>query len=58
MMIFRSRSHIDHVGGAKKKRYIYVIIAKENVYSTFRFANKIKSNNNVKAQKKPKCFEM
>lgn len=58
MMVFRSWSHIDHVGGAKKKRNMHVTTAKENLHTTFRFANKIRPNNNIKAQEKPKCFEM
>lgn len=33
LMIFRSWSHIDHVGGTKKQKYIYMINAKKNFYA-------------------------
>lgn len=49
MMVFCSWSHIDHVGGAKKKRNMHMTTAKENLHATFRFANKIRPNNNIKA---------
>lgn len=29
-MIFRSWSHIDHVGGTKKQKYMYMINANKN----------------------------
>lgn len=61
MMIFRSWSHIDHVGSAKKKKICMGDNCKRKftVYQPiFRFASKIKSNDNIKAQEKSKCFEM